>query len=575
MNLRELNIIYNKVPNFMQLTDARIIGLYMIFENNFVEFAIEIRYSDKGENKIGLFGFDIENKKILNLTKEEYINLLDKINKVNKGNQYLVIKEGLEKLKEIKNIVECDKYFVVTDEDSTQPKYKSKSYIDFREIDYKINTSISVLYCSPSIATSYTKFKIDKIDKNKLKDINYLTNVEVNIEYNNNMYNDFGNIRKIKKVGNELEVTIEPLQVTLLETLMMDEIYFNQITPEEMMKVMSNLTNAFEVGKGDIRNKNIKKYKYITTLDNFELIDEMLQIGDVIFSKSVEDVDTNKIKPNSKKCIYISTYIVAETISEAQKIAIQKIENTLNIMQLIEKNSYFYKLYNEKEEINEWDVRKIFIDYRIGEKFYIFNIFETEQSVYGSNRELIIKNYGYLTPQCDLALYNDEINQLILNNINKENNLSNAIYWLNKGIEEINIDLNKCVLYLNIALEYCANGEKGESFFIQNEEAKDIFKDVSDYIEEKYCNNKIATEIKNKLNWTLSSASLKNRFESMLKKLNINYTKEQFDTYNKIRDARNDIIHGRKKADIQKYDIINCYMFLSKVMFCKLKENQE
>ena len=179
------------------------------------------------------------------------------------------------------------------------------------------------------------------------------------------------------------------------------------------------------------------------------------------------------------------------------------------------------------------------------------------------------------TPQCDLALYNDEINQLILNNINKENNLSNAIYWLNKGIEEINIDLNKCVLYLNIALEYCANGEKGESFFIQNEEAKDIFKDVSDYIEEKYCNNKIATEIKNKLNWTLSSASLKNRFESMLKKLNINYTKEQFDTYNKIRDARNDIIHGRKKADIQKYDIINCYMFLSKVMFCKLKENQE
>ena len=34
MNLRELNIIYNKAPNFMQLTDAQIIGLYMIFEND-------------------------------------------------------------------------------------------------------------------------------------------------------------------------------------------------------------------------------------------------------------------------------------------------------------------------------------------------------------------------------------------------------------------------------------------------------------------------------------------------------------------------------------------------------------
>lgn len=573
MNLRELNIIYSKAPDFMQLTNAQIIGLYMIFENDFVQFAIEIRYSDNQENKIGLFGFDIDNKKILNLTKEEYINLLDKINKVNKGNQYFMIKKGLEKLKETKNIVECDKYFIVTDENTTQPKYKSKSYIDFKDIDYKINTSTSVLYCSPSIATSYTKFKIDKIDRDKLKDINYLTNVDINIEYKDNMYNDFGNIRKIEKVSGELEVIIEPIQVTLLETLMMDEIYFNQITPQEMMKVMSNITNAFEVGNVDEEKRNVKKYKYITTLSNFELIDETLQIGDIVFSKEIEDIEIKKIKPNSKKYIYVSIYVTAETIAEAQRIALQKIESTLNVMQLIEKNSYFYRLYNEKEEINEWDIRKIFIDYSLGEKFYIFNIFENNQSVYGSNREIIIKNYGYLGPKCDLVVYNDEINELILNNTDKKDNLSNAIYWLNKGIEEINIDLSKCVLYLNIALEYCANGEKGESFFIQHEEAEEIFNSISDYIEEKYHNNEIATEMKNKLNWTLSSASLKNRFESMLKKLNISYTKEQFDTYNKIRNARNDIIHGRKKVDVQKYDIINCYMFLSKVMFYKLKEN--
>ena len=93
------------------------------------------------------------------------------------------------------------------------------------------------------------------------------------------------------------------------------------------------------------------------------------------------------------------------------------------------------------------------------------------------------------------------------------------------------------------------------------------------FIEENCSHNEVANEIKNKLKWTLASASLKNRFETMLKKLNINYTEEQFDTYNKIRDARNDIIHGRKKVEIQKHDIINCYMFLSKVMFYKLKEN--
>lgn len=571
MNLRELNIIYNKVPNFMQLTDGQIIGLYMIFENEFVQFAVEIRYSDKDENKIGLFGFDIENKVIINLTKEEYSNILEKINKVNKRNHYYVIKQSIEKLVEVQNIVECDKYFIVISKDSTQPKYKSESYINFTEIGYKIKTNNAVLYCSPNIATSYCKIESSNMDKNKLKDINYLTKVEVNIAYNNNIYNDFGNIIKTEKINNYVDIIIEPVQATLLETLILDKIYFNQVTPAEMIRVMSNLTNAFEVGKIDGEKRNIRKYKYITTLNNFELESEILQIGDTIFSKNVEDVDIEKIKPNSKKHIYISTYITAETIAEAQKNAIKKIEIILNIMQLIEKNSCLYRLYNEKEELNEWNIRKIFTDYRMGEKFYIFNIFETEQSVYGSNKEFIIKNYGYLSDECDLAVYNDEINFLISNNIEKKDNLPSAIYWLNKGIEEINIDLNKCVLYLNIALEYCANGEKGESFFVQQSEATEIFENISNYIDKSYNNNAVATEIKNKLKWTLSSASLANRFETMLKKLNINYTEEQFNTYNKIRDARNDIIHGRKKVKVQKQDIIDCYMFLSKVMFYKLK----
>lgn len=571
MNLRELNIMYNKVPNFMQLTDGQIIGLYMIFENEFVQFAVEIRYSDKDENKIGLFGFDIENKVIINLTKEEYSNILEKINKVNKRNHYYVIKQGIEKLVEVQNIVECDKYFIVISKDSTQPKYKSESYINFSEIDYKIKTNNAVLYCSPNIATSYCKIESSNMDKNKLKDINYLTKVEVNIAYNNNIYNDFGNIIKTEKINNYVDIIIEPVQATLLETLILDKIYFNQVTPAEMIKVMSNLTNAFEVGKIDGEKRNIRKYKYITTLNNFELESEILQIGDTIFSKNVEDVDIEKIKPNSKKYIYISTYITAETIAEAQKNAIKKIEIILNIMQLIEKNSCLYRLYNEKEELNEWNIRKIFTDYRMGEKFYIFNIFETEQSVYGSNKEFIIKNYGYLSDECDLAVYNDEINFLISNNIEKKDNLPSAIYWLNKGIEEINIDLNKCVLYLNIALEYCANGEKGESFFVQQSEATEIFENISNYIDKNYNNNAVATEIKNKLKWTLSSASLANRFETMLKKLNINYTEEQFNTFNKIREARNDIIHGRKKVKVQKQDIIDCYMFLSKVMFYKLK----
>lgn len=572
MNLRDLHIIYNKVPDFMGMTDGQIIGLYMIYEDGYVQFVTEVKYKNKDKTKIGLFGINMKNKSIDTLTKESYINLLEKINFVNKKDHYYKMKLGLERMEKVENIVEYDDYFIVIKDKSENVKFEASSTIKFIDINYEISANITVLYASPNISTSYSQIEIKKLDKSKLEDINFLTNMEVNISYENNLYNDRGNIRNIENLKDKLNVIIEPIEATLLETEMLKEIHFSQVTPEEIIKIIANVNNSFKVGEVDCSERKNRKFKYITTLNNFELEEEMLQIDDIIFSRSMDNIDTEKITPSSKKYVYVSTYITAETISKAQELAVQKIENAVNIIQLIQKNSCFYKLYNEKEKINDWDIRDIFIDYKLGERFYIFNIFESDQSVYGSNKGLTIKRIGYLSNQSDIVLYNDEINGLIANNKVKENNLPNAIYWLNKGIEEINIDLNKCVLYLNIALEYCINGEKGKSFFKQNEEVTEIFNNIEEYLNEKYTNNKVATDMKNKLKNALTSSSVKNRFESMLENLKINYTKEQFKTYNKIRDARNDIIHGRKKVEIQKHDIIDFYMLLSKVMFFKLKE---
>ena len=572
MDLRNLNIIYSKVPNFMSLTEGMIIGLYMIFENKNVKFFVEIKYADKENEKIGLFGFDLEKYMIVGLKKEEYIKTLEKIERIKKDRYYFQIKEELKRIKDVKNIVELDKYFIYIDEESIQPEYNSKSFIKFNEINYEIESNVSVLYCSPSLATLYCRIEKNRISKEKIKKINYSTSVELNIEYNNDLYNDSGNIREINSKNNELEIVIEPIQVTFLESHMMNVMHFNKVTAADIIKVLANITNTFEVGKVDGEKRNLRKYKYITTLNNFRLQDEILQIGDIIFSKNIEDFSNEKIQSNSEEYIYVSTYIVAETISEAQKNAIRKIENILNIIQLIEKNSCFYKLYNEKDDFNDWNIENIFIDYKIGDKFYIFNIFEPEEYVYGSNRDVIIKKYGYLGENSDVVVYNNEINQLILNNINSKDNLLNAIYWLNKAIEEINFDLNKCVLYLNIALEYCANGEKGKSFFEENKKAKEIYQNIDKFLDINYHNDTVANELINKLKWTLSTASLRNRFENMIDKLDLGYTDEQIKSYNKIREARNDIIHGRKKVKVKPNDIIECYMFLSKIMFYKLKE---
>lgn len=198
MNLRDLHIIYNKVPDFMGMTDGKIIGLYMIYEDSYVQFMIEVKYKNKDNTKIGLLAFDIENNRIDTLTKEQYIGVLEKINTVNRKNQYSQIANGLKEMKEIKNIVEFEEYFIVIKEESNQVRYVSDSNIKFNEINYKIKSNSSVLYCSPSIATSYTQIDINQIDKKKIESINCLTNVEVEILYKGKYYNDNGNIKKYK-----------------------------------------------------------------------------------------------------------------------------------------------------------------------------------------------------------------------------------------------------------------------------------------------------------------------------------------------------------------------------------------
>ena len=572
MNLRDLHIIYNKVPDFMGMTDGKIIGLYMIYEDSYVQFMIEVKYKNKDNTKIGLLAFDIENNRIDTLTKEQYIGVLEKINTVNRKNQYSQIANGLKEMKEIKNIVEFEEYFIVIKEESNQVRYVSDSNIKFNEINYKIKSNSSVLYCSPSIATSYTQIDINQIDKKKIESINCLTNVEVEILYKGKYYNDNGNIKKIQEQDGKIDVIIEPLEATLLDREIIGDVYFEGVTPEEMLKVMASVSKSFSVGQVDFSMRKKRKYKYITILNNFKMEEEVLQINDIVFSKSVYGIDINKLRPNSDKYIYVSIYITADTVAEAKDIAVKKIKDIVNVLQLIQKNSCFYKLYNEKTEINNWDINTVFVEYKLSDSFYIFNIFENNQKIYGSNKGEYIKNYGRIDKTSDIVVYNDEINNIIARATEKKDNLFNAIYWLNKGMEEINVDLNKCVIYLNIALEYCTNGEKGTSFFEQNEGAEEIFENINKYLDENYGKDKIAVGIKEKLRNTLCSASIKNRFEVMLSKLKIEYTETQFKNYNKIRNARNDIIHGRKKVKIQKHDIIDFYMFLSKVMFYKLKE---
>lgn len=572
MNLRDFNILYTKVPDFSDLTDGFIFGLYMIFINNKVQFLVETKYKYGNKDKIGLFGIDMENKKIDTIDPDDYKTFLHYIKFVNDKGHYNNIEKYLKENKKYKQIIEYDNYFIIPKENTTIKQYDSDSTVLLKENGNEIQNNVAILYCTPGISTSFFQIQKELLTSDKVNSLNYSTIVQLNIKYNDNYYNEFGNIKQIYYDDEVVNFIVEPLEASLLSKQLMNDVAFSKVSVKEMLTFMVNSTNTVRLGNIDNSNDKLRKFKFITTLNNFDIKKDEIIIGDLILSKKIKNIDLSKLKSPSGKFAYISIYVSAENIAEAQKIALIKIRNVVNFIELISKNSSFFELYDTKDTLNKWNIEKIFVDYKIGNYFYIFNIFDQSQCMYGSTNSLSIKNYGIIDENSEIIKYINEMENIIYNYNEETDKIFNAIYWLNKGLEEINLDINKCVLYLNIALEYCISGEKGIPFSKQYENSETILDEVENFLTENFKEIPAAIELNKKIKNISTSASVRNRFKNMLNRLGISYTDKQFDNYNKIRTARNDIIHNGRKVDMMKHDIIDFYMFLSKVMFYKLVE---
>ena len=294
----------------------------------------------------------------------------------------------------------------------------------------------------------------------------------------------------------------------------------------------------------------------------------------MIFSKKINEVDIKKIKANSAKYTYVSIYISSENISDAKDIAIQKINNIKNFIELVEKNSCIFSMYNKSSNFSNWNINKLFVDFKLDDQFYIYNIFDSTQFVYGSNKSLTLKSYGNLNSESDIIKYKNQLEKIIYNYDEQKNKLFNAMFWLNKSLEVINSDLYHSIIYINIAIEYVAAKEKCPTLEDDYPDLKGVFTQIRELIDNQQLDKDHKKIIEDKFKSVINDNSINKRFFSMLKRLNIVYSKIQEDNYKKIRKARNDIIHNNEKIDITQHDIIDCYIFISKVIFYKITEDQ-
>ena len=575
MELHELKIIYNKVPNFMNYSNGKIMELFIVHKNDKATFLVIIDFNDSSEKqKKGLFNLDLKHNKLNCLSKNDCIEYLEYFDLIRDKKVYSRIKEYVKRSKKDKELIEFNNHFVFIDNNSEILKFNSESTIIFAENKKMIKNNICILHSSPGLNTNYVQIDKNLIQKDEFKNIDYSTKVDLKIKIEDNEYIDFGNIKSTTNYDDKVSFLIEPLEASLLSKNLIGNLNFNKVSPGEIINVMLNTTKSARIGNIDAVNNIKRKFRYITILNNYEIDSDELFIGDIVFSKKIKEVDISKIKPSSSKYTYVSIYIIADNISNAKDEAIQKINNIKNFIELIEKNSCIYEMYNKGIVLSSWNIDKIFIDYKISDQFYIYNIFDSTQFVYGSNKSLTLKNYGFLNSESNIIKYKNQLEKIIYNYDKQKTKLFNAMFWLNKSLEVINNDLYHSIIYINIAIEYVATNEKCPTLEDDYPDLKKVFTQIKKLINNQQLDKETKKIVNDKFKAVLNDNSINKRFFSMLKRLNIVYSESQENNYKRIRNARNNIVHNNEKVDITQHDIIDCYIFISKIIFYKITEGQ-
>ncbi len=574
MNLRDLGIIYNKTVEHPENGVGTIDNLYAIYVDNKVSFCVEVKYIKNDKNIYGLFGINLLKGEITPLPYYKYLSYLQQIIKIDSRIGYSNIYKMLKNRKYDKcrlNALDC---FITIDDDNDPESCESDSYFELLDNGIKIKPNIAILHTSGGLSTSYVEINEENYNKNNFSNIDLSTKVEIFIKYSDKYYSEFGNIKKIVKQDKTIGFIIEPVETTLLNNIIPGNLNFQNVTPLEMVSVIMNQSKVTKLAN-ELPDKNLQKYRYITFLQNVEINKDELIIGEMILSKRIDDVSFLNMKMPKNKFVYVSIYTSAKNIADAINISQKKIKNILNFVELTKKNSTFFELYDKKEGITKWDINNLFVDYKVISSYLIYNVINPKQIIYNDFSAMTLKRIANITDEDNIIKYHEELEKILyLPNLTVED-LYESIYWLNKGLESINYDLNRSVIYLNIACEYVTKGETGESFMDKHPEIKEFKKQLKKYIKENVADKNTYSEMTESIFGALNDTTLPNRFEYMLKRLHLVFSNNEMEIYNKMRRARNAIVHKEKKVEVFKHDVIIFYIMLSKIIFVKMVEKSD
>ncbi|MED2981300.1 hypothetical protein P4311_07595 [Bacillus thuringiensis] len=330
-----------------------------------------------------------------------------------------------------------------------------------------------------------------------------------------------------------------------------------------------------------------QSYTVLIPIKDLQIDTDSIGIGNVQFlPTNSRDDDVNHmieiLKDTFSGDSLAKVNIDADSPFDAYLGAKKQIEHAMNVVNHLIRQDTVFEFYAVEPSLATWSRNDFIPKPYLTSLVYIINnvtngllITDVQNLVEPSMLKL---GQGFNERIEGLEWYEDIVTAAMDDELDSETlNAFNALKWLKRSWDASNIEDQ--IIFSNIAIEFLLSGEK-VSALIEKPLRRKIVKAAIEEFNSNYNGNvkeqeKLARDINEKFSRSLTDAPLFVKLEYLVKRLNVPITKSDMAYLRKVRNKRNDLVHGRDTDSIDKIDLWRTNSIIGMIIAFKMKEKGE
>ncbi|MEC1719045.1 hypothetical protein [Schinkia azotoformans] len=276
---------------------------------------------------------------------------------------------------------------------------------------------------------------------------------------------------------------------------------------------------------------------------------------------------------------FAQTIVESYNAYDAYLLGRQKVQDAIDMIILLSKNERVFNFYNLGNELNEWNRLRLYQNPKCSSLYYVENIIGVE-NILGDSKNNWENNSLGVDSQFERMfrelnwfeekLYKKQTGQHSI----LEKQLFNALKWLNRSWKAE--DIEDKVIYTNISMEFLVDKIETSPFLPDEiirefkKLLKQLLKEQSDTFTEEY-----SRKIKDKSLSKLKDPPLKTKVQTLIRQFAIPVTDEDFSKLWKVRDYRNDLVHGKDELQINPENILIANILLGEFIVYRLRSMED